>query len=258
MVKRDKYIDHEEFKVKIRVSNSINILIQQDMFRFGYLKDNQELNPNLFLNRILPIMDKYRIERNGKLKNVLKKEKISNDLIDEQLDAINKHYYEDHFDSCDEIINLRISKENMKGFDDEVKRSSTYIKSLINEYSNMRLDNREFLFFIDEYTLIQKAIDEGLLISFFHNNVEYNIFPIDIAACPFDSDLFFFGLFIKDDNIWIQSMKLCEIESLHLHNENKIFSFTENIHDAIGKYIYGLEYLKEESKQLGGNHDGSI
>lgn len=36
MIKREKYIDHEEFKIKIKVSSSINKLIQQDMFRFVY------------------------------------------------------------------------------------------------------------------------------------------------------------------------------------------------------------------------------
>lgn len=258
MVKRDKYVDHEEFKIKIRVSSSINILIQQDMFRFGYLKENQELNPNLFLNRMLPIMDKFRIERNRKIKKGLQKEKIITNLNNEQMDILNKYYYEDHFDSCDEIINLRISKENMKSFDEEAKRSSIYIKSLINEYSNMRLDNREFLFFIDDYTLIQKAIDEDLMISFLHNGEEYSIFPIDIAACPFDSDLIFFGLFTKNGDIWIQSMKLCEIESLHIVNEKSTLFITDNIKENIGKYIYGLEYLKEESKQLGGNQNGTV
>lgn len=257
MVKRDKYIDHEEFKIKIRVSSSLNILIQQDMFRFGYLKENKELNPNLFLNHLLPIMEEYRNERNEKLIIALQKEKSSTKLSDEQLNIINKNYYEDYLNSSDEVINLRISKENMKGFD-EIKRSSTYIKSLINEYSNMRLDNREILFFIEEYNLIQKAINEGLLISFLHNDVEYNLFPIEIVACSFDSDLFVFGLFKKDENIWIQSMKLCEIESLHITNEKNNLLVTYDMQEDIGKYIYDFEYLKEESKQLGGNQNGTI
>src|SRR5574344_1649762 len=99
MAIREKYIDHEEFKIKIKVSSSTNKLIQQDMFRFGYLKGNDELNPNLFLN----------------------------------------HFYEDHFDLCDEVINLRIAKENMKVFSNNHKKTSTYLRTLINQYANMIL-----------------------------------------------------------------------------------------------------------------------
>ncbi|MEG1506701.1 MAG: hypothetical protein RR478_04300 [Bacilli bacterium] len=252
MVKREKYIDHEDFKVKIKISSNTNTLLQQDMFRFGFLKANEKLNPNLFLNHILPIMDAYRQEEDDKLKSRLIKDKIINDIDEDGITSINNHYYEERFNLCDEVINLRISKENMAGFDNEMKRTSTYLRSLINEYSNLRLDTREFLFFIDEYHLVKNAFNKDLMIRFFQNDVNYEFFPFHIKACPIDNDLFIFGLCIRDKAICIKSVKLCEMNSPHIVNEKNALIINEEIKDNINRYIYDLEYLNEELKQLGG------
>src|SRR5574344_834845 len=190
MAIREKYIDHEEFKIKIKISSSTNRLIQQDMFRFGYLKANEDLNPNLFLNHILPIMEKYRCLQDNRLKNQMLKHGDFDSCDQTLIDLMNKHYYEDYFDLCDEVINLRIAKENMEVFNYEEKKTSTYLRLLINQYASMILDSREFLFFNDEYSRISKAIEKNNKIKFNHNGSEFYIWPITIITCPVDSDLF--------------------------------------------------------------------
>lgn len=250
----NKYIiDHEEFKIKIRISTSVNLLIQQDMFKFGYLKKNHSLNPNLFLNHLLPIMDEYRNEKNSKLISKLQKSNSMSYISEELINKINNILYEDYFDNCNEIINLRISKENMKIFENEKKRTSTYIKSLINEYSSIRLDYREFLFFNKEYNYIQNSIDKKTIISFNHNNNKITFLPIYIVKCPIDSSLYIFGLYKKETSIFIQSVKLCEIEALHIIDRTIDFLITKNLNERINKYILELEYLENERICIGGN-----
>src|SRR5574344_174600 len=134
-------------------------------------------------------MEKYRRELNDKLrKKFTKAKELKN--IDDAIDLINNHYYEDYFDLCDEVINLRIAKENMEVFNYEEKKTSTYLRLLINQYASMILDSREFLFFNDEYSRISKAIEKNNKIKFNHNGSEFYIWPITIITCPVDSDLF--------------------------------------------------------------------
>lgn len=252
MAIREKYIDHEEFKIKIKVSSSTNKLIQQDMFRFGYLKGNDELNPNLFLNHLLPIMEKYRRELNDKLrKKFTKAKELKN--IDDAIDLINNHYYEDHFDLCDEVINLRIAKENMKVFSNNHKKTSTYLRTLINQYANMILDSREFLFFNDEYNLIGKAIEKNKIILLIYNDNELYFSPIVIVTCPIDNDIFIIGLLEEDNKLYIKAVKLCEIEDINILNEQSTFEIDERNNEEIFEYINSLEYIDNDSKLLGGD-----
>ena len=96
MTTRNILIDYEEYKIKVKISASTNFLIQQDMDRFGFFRTNKKkLNINSFINYILPIMYKYRQNKDNKLEKEISNNLIKNCNINEFIDKLNKQYYDD-------------------------------------------------------------------------------------------------------------------------------------------------------------------
>lgn len=246
-------IDHEEYKVKVKLSASTNFLLQQDMFRFGFVKNNEEPNINYFINHILPIIYRYRKTQDNSLEKKLSKicrQEVMYSLINE----LNSFYYEDTISYHNEIINLRISKKNMELFNhifsDASYKKSTIIRSLINQYSNLKLDMREFLCFNAEYHLIEKALCK-YNVTLMNNGKRTIFFPIEISTCPINSEIFVFGLCVDGHNLNVKAIRLCDVNIIQKNETNLIFHFTEEVKIKVDEYILNLEYLDNDNKKVG-------
>ncbi len=87
------------------------------MDKFGFIKANQrEFNFNLFINHILPVIYAYREKKNERIKKVLNLFNNSDKILD-LIDRLNCIYYDDEDFYHDEVLNIRISKSNMRLFD---------------------------------------------------------------------------------------------------------------------------------------------
>lgn len=116
MGKHNLYINHEEYKMKIKLSASTNMLLIQDMDKFRFIKSNEEYNVNYFVNYILPIIYQYRKNQNQKLKKKLLDKSLDKSSIDESVEEMNNFYFEDDMSYHNDVINLRISTKNMELF----------------------------------------------------------------------------------------------------------------------------------------------
>lgn len=254
--KRNPFIDHEEFKVKIKLSAGTNMLLQQDMFRFGFIKSNEEFNVNLFVNYLLPIMYKFRKSQNDMFKAKLSKRIQNEKQINDFIELANDFYYEDHASYHNETINLRISKKNMdlfqSIFNGDFKKKSTFLRSLINQYASMKLDTREFFFFNNEYHLIEEAMNKNHSIRVILNEDEIKMMPVDILTCPINSELYVFGITEDGGKIKIRAIRLCTIYHLRMLNEEFDFKISENMNQQINDFILDLEYLQKDFKVIGG------
>lgn len=248
------FIDHEEYKIKIKLSSSTYMILLQDMDRFGFIKSNEEFNINSFINYILPIIYEYRNIKDNKLVELLSKSILLKEL-DVLVDKINYLFNEDDISYHNEIINLRISKKNMELFDsifnDKHKKKSTYIRSLLNQYSSLKLDMREFVCFNKEYHFIESAIKNSLILEIFAINKKMQIMPILIETCQINSEIFIFGLTNIDNKIYIKSIKLCDLRNLHIIGKSNYVELDSNMNEKIEKYILEFEYLNNESKKIG-------
>lgn len=249
-------IDHEEYKVKIKVSDSTYFLLKQDMFRFGFIKTNEEANVNLFINYVLPIMYLFRLKQNDSLKSKLNNLNIKEDTIENIVETTNNFYNEDDISYHNEIINIRISTKNMDIFSflfkDKSKKKSTFLRSLINQYTNLKLDIREFLFFNDNYHLVEKAMKKKYIVKFIYNENEVFIFPIDIDTCPIDSEIFIFGISNKNGKLFINAFKLCDMNNLCMTNKAFDIKISDNMKKIIKEFIIDLKYLENDCELLGG------
>ena len=261
MTTRNILIDYEEYKIKVKISASTNFLIQQDMDRFGFFRTNKKkLNINSFINYILPIMYKYRQNKDNKLEKEISNNLIKNCNINEFIDKLNKLYYDD-ISYHEETINLRISKSNIELFDKifsntKIKKS-TYIRTLINQYSSFKLDEREFLCFNKEYHEIDKALDKNI-VNISTREGEFNILPIEIITCPITSNIYVFGLYVEDSVLFIKSIKLCDIYKIKQTTDVANFAINDSIKKQIEEYFIDLQYLKNSTKELGDVKNGIV
>ena len=201
--------DYEEGRISIRLSEGTFYALQRDISNFCFLNSDGSCNENGFYNCILPILHENRSMYREKLRNVLKKR---------FLDKIKPEYREDVFEELDDIFNIvqhedkgiqyhqakldiRLSKDNMRFFSPIftlLKRQkiakSAYIRNLLNEYTYLRTDEREYLCYVNEYEEIMQASLDKLVIECVENEKKETIFPITVDLCCYDSEYYVIGL----------------------------------------------------------------
>lgn len=258
-------IDHEQWKLKIKLSSSTYNLINQDMYRFGFVKKNNIANTNYFINRILPIIYSYRMKQDERFLKILEKKFLnilseSNKISKKELiQQINNFYYEDEISYHEEEVNLRISNDNMDLFSNVIEddferkmKKSTFFRSLINQYSNFKLDIREFLCFNKEYHKIEDAIENNNVIKFVSNGENVELIPKRIYTCPITSDIYIFGLIrLNSNTLVLKSYRIFEILNLHIIQKSMQIINQQKIEQEIDNFVINLEYLDTKSKEIG-------
>lgn len=227
-------------------------------------KKNKIANTNSFINRILPIIYTFRKKQDDKFMNFLDKKysilKDQNGEINknELIQEINKFYYEDDISYHEEEINLRIANNNMNMFshiiEDEYEKrikKSTYFRSLINQYSNLKLDLREYICFNKEYEKLENAIENKFFINFQFQNENIEIFPIRIYTCPITSDIYVFGVLrTNDKNIFLNVYRIFEMTNPHIIQKKFDYLPLPKIEQFIHDFIIHFEYLDINSKLI--------
>lgn len=254
-------IDFEQWKIKVSLSTSTNNVLLYDMFKYGFVKNNdtEKVNKNLFINKMLPRLFEYRQYRDKKFNKLLDKIKLFNNIDEDTkilLDFyINDFFYNNDMSIHDEKIDIRVSKNNISFFEEHFQNiescninKSSFIRSLLNQYANMTVDKREFIFFNKEYHLIEKAIEKHIMVQC----DDAKTFPVAIVTCPFDNEIYIVSLIMKDkeyiitsDNIWIYND--CRIINTNIEIN------IDDINDKIQEYIDDYKYI-ELDESYGGDH----
>lgn len=254
-------IDHDFYLMHILLSKSTYYVLLQDMHTFCMFKDangNNIVNINRFVNKILPIMIKYKKRKDEHFVKIISK-KYSNFLKYNDEDAIsfllylaNDNYFsDDNINYHNERISLRISKANMELMDPILEdleeynvKKSKFLRSLLNQYSDLKLDVREFICFNKEYNLLEKAIQKKSMIKYYINNICEEAMPILICTCPYNSEIYLFTIkIIKDNKLELKAIRLCEIENISFI-DGALDLFNEKINLIINDYILKINYFE--------------
>ena len=178
-------IDHDAYRVSVRVSNRMFYALMRDVAEFGFTATDGTYNENGFFNAILPAAYKERQNAKNELRSHLEK-RFSHRINRGDNKALLSEICEETFAfQCEEggneknkkKLDIRLSVENIKffsgiffGLDAEKVSKSEFLRSLLQYYLSMPMDTREYLCY-------RKQCDE--LIEFANNKtvIVYNNDP---------------------------------------------------------------------------------
>lgn len=254
-------IDHEFYLMHILLSESTYYSLLQDMHRFNFFHEingEKTININRFVNKILPTTISYRQEKDTIFKKtILKKYSKFLKYNDEEATTFllllaNENFYGDDLLSYHKInISLRISKSNMELMDtifedliDFNIQKSKFIRNLLNQYSNLKLDTRELICFNKEYHLFEKAIEKKNLIKYSMNGRIEEALPILIHTCPYDNEIYLFTIKrINTNELELKTLRLCDIENIFITDKTLEINNISEIKEEINNYVFELKYF---------------
>ena len=164
-------------KIKIKVSSFLSNVLENDAYRFGFMK-NGKSNKNALLNKLIPTLVEIRKLRRDEIDYILTNEYNRDDserIYSAVNTVIDRVYFRDaELDELEEYIWIRPSKDKLDVFD-EIQRSevkitaletSAYIRGLLNEYVRLPQYKREMLVFDKELDIFDEACSTSRIIHF--------------------------------------------------------------------------------------------
>ena len=179
-------------KIKIKVSSFVANILENDAYRFGFMK-NKKSNKNALLNKLIPTLVEVRKARRKEIEEVLKNEynrADSENIYNAVNTVIDRVYFNgEELNVLEEYIWIRPSKESKITYD-EIEESETfitaqeitvYIRSLLNEYSRLPQYKREMLTFDKELEVFAQAHYSHFILHFRdkETNEIYKTFAFD-------------------------------------------------------------------------------
>lgn len=214
-------------KIKVKVSNFVANIIENDALCFGFIK-NDKSNRNALLNKLIPTLVEARKTRRNEIENILKNE-YNRDDSENIYNAVNTvidrvYFSDEELNDLEEYIWIRPSKEAMATFD-EIQSSeifitaqeiSVYIRGLLNEYSRLPQYKREVLTFDKEIDIFATACSEHQIVHFRDKETNERI-----KAFAFH---YYYGyLFDQTNYCVIYDIKNKTIRSIPLHRIQDIY-----------------------------------
>lgn len=184
-------------KIKIRVSEFVELIVCNDAQAFGFVKGNQSPNINAFLNKLIPNMLGLRKDRRAKIHDGIDsvmefaKEKIAQEHIRLFLDTIiDQVYFADNLQTKESDLWIRPTKDKMVFFD-EIEQVETditgmnlsaCIRSLLNEYAKMPQFIREKIVFKTELDVISESFYDGRIIWLSYDDKRYKVVVLNVIS----------------------------------------------------------------------------
>lgn len=246
-------------KIKVRVSNFVINVIENDCLNFDFVKKDNSPNKNDFINKLIPNLLDLRKSRRQKIKDTL-----SQDLYRENAEdiynivnyLIDQVYFSDiELEKLDGEIWIRPQKNYMEYFD-EIENSETkitcqdmtsYIRYLLNEYVRFPQYKRVSILFKKELEIIDKAEASKRLLNFRYNNEKYKIYVYN----------YYYG-YITDQNTYIigydvnrkqiAPFLLQEMKNLYVVQQR--FNSDESLENILDDYAKSYDFLKNKIIQI--------
>ena len=195
--------------IKINVPYAVYDTLYTDSYYFGFTK-NDTANISGFLNVLIPKLVDYR---NDLHMSILEFNNDDCEIAERIEENIYKLYFS-KFDFCDNgttDISLRIGKANYNKFIEihDVISSrynmdfTSFVRSLLVEYSNQRIFKREFLYYYNEVQMIKRAIREKRYCTFYTHNEKQYFIPFSIEQSPNNNKNFIVGYNSENDTATI-------------------------------------------------------
>lgn len=255
--KKPPTFDLDQGKLSVRVSESVHRQILVDAENFNFKKDNGENNLNAFLNRLLPRLVEYRMQKRDNLRDFWEnnfrqciKENYQEEVFSILDDLFDTVYFSDRDFYHHKTLHFRLTKSNilsLQGFFDELERSNknktTYLRNLFNEYANMKLEQREILCFKEEYLSLSWAIDHNLSVNLEYDGEDYTLLPFALPLNYQDGSTYLIATQTRNPNV-CHAFKLCSIRNVMILDfEETSYKHDENTSKKLGHIINEVDYL---------------
>lgn len=231
---------YQKDSTNLRISNDIRMILEDDCYHFGYTKNTK---PNLsgFCNKLIDELTEYRedlhksfldynnndvnltqkIESN--LYNVyLKKYSLESDVSTNIQIRFNSVYHNTFNDIHDRLL----VKYDMN--------FSSFIKTLLNEYSIKPIYQREQLFLYKEMKIIKKAMQSEGVISLYMDKEKLIIVPLGIEINPIKNTGCLIAVGEDKENEYVIPLchitRICDLErtcELTAHDYLSAFNYYE-------------------------------
>lgn len=253
-------IDFEDGRVSVRLSETTYYVLQQDVAAFCFFNNDGSYNENGFYNVILPLLHLKRTRKRERLRKILEKrfgDKVKPEFKDEIFyeldDVFNLVKFDDKKTKYHQAkIDIRLSKENMQLFSEMFSvlalrkiPKSTYIRSLLNQYTTLRTDEREFLCYSKQYDELMKIIEDEYAVEYYNGVSEEILFPLVIDLCCYNNEFYVIGIVFEAKKVILKSYRLCEFKKYKVHcTDRKIGeSFLDKAEEIVSDFLY---YEKSE------------
>lgn len=249
--------DLEQGKMSVRVSEGVYYQLMADIYDFDFQKQNT------FLNKLIPNLVAYRVEKRRDLRDFLEKNIIHciKDSFQDKLlyimdDMFDYAYFDDYRENYHRhTLHFRLNKENiinLQAFFNELQmqnqNKTSYLRNLFNEYANMRKDKRESLFFDKECYLISNAIERKTAINCMFKNANYTLIPYKIDLNYVDGSLYLIAL--ETDNLQAcHAFRLCWLRNIIIQ-EMDVPKVDNKITKKLEYIIYEYDYTGESNINL--------
>lgn len=181
---------------RIRVSEFVELILDNDAEAFGFIKKNDTPNINLFLNKLIPNLLRARKQRRNAIHETIDetlafyKEKIDAEHIRGAIDTVIDKVYFSTIDlqRLDGTICIRPHNDCQKTFDEIIESEteitgldmSGCIRSLLNEYCKQPLFARETITFQDELNVIHKSYYLNHVMHLTYKEKKYRVVVLQI------------------------------------------------------------------------------
>ena len=214
-------------KIKVNLSYSTYNLLIDDMETFKFIKNNQEVNKNLFINQLIKNLYIDEKEKKENVFSLLNETFKKNKIVDNN-DKLKSIIYEDVNKRTNLIqeknvipFSFRPNKNNIEIFD-YIETNlivndtlSNYIRKLLNSYFSFTQAEREIILFKEEFVKINNAIKANKVVKLTINGFSFNFKPVKVLTNKEDTFVYVLGFNTRDNSC----------RTIHLYNfKNMIFT----------------------------------
>lgn len=241
-----------EEKIKISLPSFANDIILKDTENFIFLKDDNKINKNAFINTL--IINYYEEfsnnERsfNGDLLKILKDvdEDIKDEVFDNIIKIISKKNKQNEKDSKTVTISFKPTKMSNKAIEyiNNIlitnESISSYYRKLLTSYAHKPQNERELIIFKENYDLLNKSIKDNLKVCVsLKNGVMYK--DLSVYKIVSSKDELFNYVLLVDNNNAQHTLRLAKIQNVSIiPKERDIPKEVINIFERQIKY--GVQY----------------
>lgn len=254
-------------KIKIRVSNFVKTIIENDTQAFSFIKKDNSSNINAFLNKLLPNLLLLRKQRRELIHNSIDSAlEFTNNNLTERLrnyldTIIDKVYFNDNYlYNLDDTVWIRPTKENITAFEEIInietsitqQEISTCIRNMLNEYCILPQFKREQITFNQEVYLLTLAQSYDQAIVLEYNNENLKLLSLQlISGYTYDQNNYVLCFDLNND--CIKALLLHKIK--HLYVIDEYYDLNDCVYYELSKIINNQSYteyetfdIKEENK----------
>ena len=152
------------------------------------------------------------------------KPEYKNEIFNELDDVFNSVQFEDKGTRYHQSkIDIRLSKDNMRKFADVFSMlklqkisKSAYIRNLLNQYTTMRTEEREYICYKREFIELSDAASNKAVIEFPYEEILRRFYICTVDLNCYNNEFYVVGIEFENDKAILKAYRLCEFKNYRI------------------------------------------